>query len=426
MNWYDYLFIYISCCASVYFVTKSCGKLLNIDKVKPLIKLICVLFGGLIITYSIYNSGTYEHIIISLTVLSLCGLLMFRNSINKTIFNIMVCYLIALIIEIILAIIIVNIMGFNVDTFNSNSFVKSIYSILDVFLAYLACSLKIVKKIVNKITNKNIVLNSILSIVIIALIILDAKYLLLASNKVYIGNIIILVSLMYLLVFSIITNQKLSNEYEKTEILLNSMTKYEKIIDDNRMFKHELLNNLLILKSFKNKNSKEFNGLLDELIDSKNDKNISIKNIYNLPSGLKGFFYYKLYNLETEKYNIRLNISKEIGTSLKNISRREYVDLYRIVGIVLDNAIEASAKTKDKVLIIDIYEENNEICFDISNSFKGNVDLNTINNKGITTKGNNRGIGLYIAKKILLRSNKITMNQSVNNKIFTTNIKVSL
>ena len=133
-----------------------------------------------------------------------------------------------------------------------------------------------------------------------------------------------------------------------------------------------------------------------------------------------------MYNLETEKYNIRLNISKEIGTSLKNISRREYVDLYRIVGIVLDNAIEASAKTKDKVLIIDIYEENNEICFDISNSFKGNVDLNTINNKGITTKGNNRGIGLYIAKKILLRSNKITMNQSVNNKIFTTNIKVSL
>ena len=133
-----------------------------------------------------------------------------------------------------------------------------------------------------------------------------------------------------------------------------------------------------------------------------------------------------MYNLETEKYNIRLNISKEIGTSLKNISRREYVDLYRIVGIVLDNAIEASAKTKDKVLIIDIYKENNEICFDISNSFKGNVDLNTINNKGITTKGNNRGIGLYIAKKILLRSNKITMNQSVNNKIFTKNIKVSL
>ena len=426
MIWYDYLLIYISCCASVYFVNKACGILLNKKINKTIINLILILLGGMLITCSVYKSGTYEHILLSLIVISIVGSILYKDNICKIVFNTMICYIFVVVFEILLSVIIVNLKEFSIDAFNSNSLLKAIYSIIDVFLAYLTCTTKPIKYIINKITNKNVLLNSILSIVIIALIILDAKYLLNTTNDVYIGNIIILACLLYLLGFSLNVDQKLRNENEKTEILLNFMTKYEKIIDDDRIYKHELLNNLLMLKSIKNKNSKEFNNLLSELIKSKSNNNISIKNIYNLPSGLKGIFYYKLYNLQKENYNVSLNISKKVGELLKNISHKDYIDLYKIIGIVLNNAIEASSKTKDKYLLIDIYQDNSNICFDISNSFEGKVNLNNINNKGISTKGKNRGIGLYLANRIISQNEKISMDQSIENNIFITKIKVSL
>jgi two-component system sensor histidine kinase AgrC len=185
------------------------------------------------------------------------------------------------------------------------------------------------------------------------------------------------------------------------------------------------LNNLLILKNFSNRNSKEYNDLLDEMIDS-NNKKVGIKNIYNLPSGLKGIFYYKLYNLDNSEYNISINISKKVGNLLNNISRKDYINLYKIINIILDNALEACEKTKNKYLLIDIYKEDGFICFDISNSCKGTINLDEINKKGFSTKGKNRGLGLSIVKNILKANDSIEMKQFVKDNIFTTIIKVSI
>lgn len=200
------------------------------------------------------------------------------------------------------------------------------------------------------------------------------------------------------------------------------MSKYEKMIDDSRVNRHELLNNLLMLKSIKDKNSQEYDSLLDDLIDKSTNKGMSIRNIYKLPSGLKGIFYYKLYGLE--EYNISINISKNVSKKIKNINYDDYVVLYRMVGIVLDNAIEASSKTKDKLIMVDIYSEKNIIYIEISNSFKGKVNLSKINNKDYSTKGKNRGLGLYILKNLSQTKESIEVIQSVNKNIFTTKIVI--
>ena len=58
------------------------------------------------------------------------------------------------------------------------------------------------------------------------------------------------------------------------------MSKYEKIIDEERINRHEMLNNLLMLKSFKNKNSKKYDDTINEIIKlyEKNGKE-TIKNV---------------------------------------------------------------------------------------------------------------------------------------------------
>lgn len=426
MNWFDYLLIYLSSCLLVFFMIESCGYFLKVNNRKIIRDIIVSLFGGLLMTYSLYNNGTYENIVVCIVIFSIGSIVAYKQNVYKTILNTMICYLILLIFEILLSIIIMNVFKFDLESFNTNTIMKSIFTLVDAICTFITCSNKKLSFIVNKITSKNIFVYTFFPIIIVCMIILDAKYIFFSTNEIYIGNIIIISTLLYLLVFSIKTDYKLVKENEKTEILLNSMSKYEKIIEDNRTFKHELLNNLLILKSYKNKNSKEYIDLLDELIDLNNKKDIKIKNIINLPSGLKGIFYYKLYGLEKQNYNISIKISKKVGSLLNNVNHKDYINLNRIISIVLDNAIEACAKTKEKLLLIDVYNEEDNICFDISNSFEGNINLKHINKKGYTTKGNNRGLGLNIANNILKRSNSIIMNQSIENNIFTTKIKVSL
>ena len=426
MNWYDYLLIYISSCSLVYFVIKSCSNLLNIKRKTNIIFILVILISGLLITYSLYSNNTFGNILFSLIVFSMGNIILYKQNLYKNIFNTMLVYLIMLVFEILLSIIIINVFKFNLESFNTNSFMKALFSTVDGLLAYLVCSIKQVKYVINKIQNKSIVVNSFLPVSIICLIILDAKYIFLESDVIFIENIIIISVLLYILFYAIITDQKLTQENEKIEILLNYMSKYEKIIDDNRAYKHELLNNLLVLKSYKNKNSNEFNDFLDELIDSNSNKNVSIKNIYNLPSGLKGIFYYKLFNLDEKEYNISINISKKLGTTLNKISHKDYINLYKIIGIVLDNAIEACSMTKNKYLMIDVYKEDNSIIIDISNSFNNKINLVNMHKKGYTTKGDKRGLGLYIARNIIKNSEKLKMIQDVNQNIFITKIKVSL
>ena len=200
------------------------------------------------------------------------------------------------------------------------------------------------------------------------------------------------------------------------------MEKYEKIIDSNRENNHELLNNLLVLKSIKNKNSKEFNNLFDELVNNSANKGMKAKNIYNLPSGIKGIFYYKLYGLEEKNYNISINVSKRSKTLFKKIDYNNNIVLSKIVAIVLDNAIEASSKTSNKCLIIDVYEIDNNIVIEIANSYKGKIDINNIRERKYTTKGKNRGYGLYIMNNLLKNSSDIKVEQSTKDNYFYTKI----
>ena len=229
-----------------------------------------------------------------------------------------------------------------------------------------------------------------------------------------------------LLVYLILSNKyKVIKEVKKTEELLNTITVYEKRIDEDRILRHEMLNNLLALKSFDEKNSEEFNKTLDEFIMSCSNKSVGIKNIYKLPTGLKGMVYYKINSLDNKKYNYNVNISKQVNIKLEKENYKEYISLCKILGIILDNAIEACEKTKDKFLTIDVYNEKDNVVIDVENSYKDKIfDINLIYKKNYSSKGNNRGLGLYVAKMLLKNSKYLEMNQEIINNIFVTKIYI--
>jgi two-component system sensor histidine kinase AgrC len=227
---------------------------------------------------------------------------------------------------------------------------------------------------------------------------------------------------MALTLYSYIKTQK---AIQQQETLLSFMSKYEKMIDDERVNKHEMLNNLLILRSFKNKNSKEFTETLDDLIKANDNIKDSIKNIYSLPPGLKGILYYKVYDMKALNIEVTMNISKKINSSFKSINSKEYNNLCKVITILLDNAKDAASTSKEKFVLIEFYIENDNLVFSIGNSYKDKVDINKLSTINYSTKGKGRGLGLFIANNIINNTKNMKLEQKIiNDNIFSSILKI--
>ena len=388
--------------------------------------ILVILIGSLIFTINLFYSASIYKLAINILAVYIASIITSKENLSKTLVNVIIMYLMLFVIEIITSSVVMLIDVVDMNMFDSNLLLKAIISFVELGSLYLLCSIKYIINIANKISGKiknNKLIVSAMFLSIIILVITDIRFFETFSSEIYIGNFIILLCLIVIMIFAIKSYLDSDREKQKTEALLSFMSKYEKIIDEDRVTRHQLLNDLLVLKSISNKNSKEYNNILDELIDKFTNKGIKIKNIYNLPSGLKGFFYYKLYGLDDKGYDININVSKSASNSLKNIKYDDFVSLYKIVGIVLDNAIEASSKTNKKYILIDIYEQN-DIIIEVSNSYKGKIDIDKINDKYYSSKGKNRGLGLYIVNNIVKNNENILNEQTINNGIFNTKITI--
>ena len=100
--------------------------------------------------------------------------------------------------------------------------------------------------------------------------------------------------------------------------------------------------------------------------------------------------------------------------------------LCRLIGIYLDNAIEASAETYKKLLAIEIYSIDNNLEFVFSNNYKEkNLDKKKLGKRGYTTKGKGHGRGLHLAKKILTKNKWIIAETKMYNKMYIQKIIIN-
>ncbi len=124
----------------------------------------------------------------------------------------------------------------------------------------------------------------------------------------------------------------------------------------------------------------------------------------------------------------KLMIAKEKGitlkidckTNLRNLSTSIY-DVSKIIGILLDNAVEAAADTEDKIVEIKMFESKStrKKIIRIENSYKGTIDVDKIYMKNYTSKTyekGSHGLGLWSVKKVVEANDKINLITKVNDK----------
>ncbi len=406
-----------------------CYSRISNQKLKYNIKnILLILLQGLIFiinTYYLSNIGMLNNIIINVITLTLTYYWIYNDNLSETFIRGIMMYIIMVLYELLFSLFLTLLNVFSVNTFNSSMLMKTIFSLLILVSTYLTLSIKTVNKICDKIATKSNdkVTKTLLIIGILFLVFIDIKYASSMKNYNYFTNIFLTICFIIVASICVYTNYKSMKEMDKIDALLEFMAKYEKAIDKDRINRHEMLNNLLLLRSFKNRNSKEFEETINDLIETYNNKNIKpIKNIFTLPQGLKGIIYYKMKDAEMDNINFNVKISPKVASVIKKINNKDYTKLCKIIGITLDNANEAAKVSKKKLVLVEAYEIDKEVHIVISNTCKNKVDIENMDKKNYSSKGKKRGLGLYIANNLLKESNNISMTRSFQNYIFTTEI----
>lgn len=226
-------------------------------------------------------------------------------------------------------------------------------------------------------------------------------------------------------IFSLTRVMKLTlttRKLESAEAYNNTL----QILHDNvRGFKHDFDNIVTIIGGYIKTN--DMDGLKSYYSQLEDDCQ-KVNNLYILnPSIVNND---GVYNLITKKYNeaeskgIKVNISFLLDLSTLNMKIYEFS---RILGILLDNAIEASSNSEEKVINLTFRNDtkNKRQLIIIENSYSNkNVNTDKIFEKGITEKENHNGLGLWEVRKIISKNNQVNLYTTNDEKLFTQQLEI--
>lgn len=137
-----------------------------------------------------------------------------------------------------------------------------------------------------------------------------------------------------------------------------------------------------------------------------------------------------IYNLLTKKYyeadskDIKVNISFLLDLNTLNMKIYEFA---RILGILLDNAIEASSECDEKIINLTFRNDskNNRQLIIIENTYSNkDVDTERIFEKGVSGKDDHTGLGLWEVRKLVKKNNNINLHTSKSHKFFKQQLEI--
>lgn len=376
-----------------------------------------------------YTKGTIKTIITCLLYASLFFCI-FNIKLSKSIFTSIVYVILLVIPDLIVTLGVILIVGKEYFYENFAGSILSNVLVCSLIVAITFISKKPLRKLANyKLSeNKKIVVISILAVIFTAVFFYKfaTGYKMNQDVLIYLVSMFAFIIILFTLFRQRIDNENVSKKYDE---LLDVMKRYESDIEDQRTLRHETKNEFATIKC--KLQDKEDNKTIIEYIDSViGDKGKANGTNYSkfkyLPSnGLKGFFYYKCTEAEKKGISVSVNISKQIENSfLKDIETKDFKDLARIIGVYLDNAIEASSTSEGKKLGIEMYLIKEKIEIIITNTFNNEINLDKIGKESFSTKGKHRGHGLLLVKKILSENNRFEAKKEIRGNIYIQSLKI--
>ena len=245
------------------------------------------------------------------------------------------------------------------------------------------------------------------------------------SNKYVFYNIISTISIFLISIYGIFSRREAIINKIKIDILEEKNKNLSEVNDYTRCFKHDFNNIIQAIDGYIMVNDmtalqKYFSGLLKECncmnsMDLLNNKGTENPAIYGVLLNK-----YK----RAEENNINMNI--DIMVSLDKFKEKSYV-LSRMIGILLDNAIEATSECEEKIVNVQFVKEEgkNRNLIIIENTYNNkNVDTNKIFEKNFTTKEGNSGLGLWKIRDILSKDMDLDLYTTKDGVMFKQQLEI--
>lgn len=233
------------------------------------------------------------------------------------------------------------------------------------------------------------------------------------GNPEYIANSIVMIIfaiITYIFIKSKNNYNQLTDEYDS---LFSYIQTFEDWIEKEQLNRHEYKNQLAVLRCLTKE--KKVKDKIDEILeDNINIEGDIVHQLKVLPKGgIKGLMYYKVALAQKNKINVEVNVSLENKSELTKLKEKDIRVLCKLIGIYLDNAIEAAVEPRKRELLIEVYEIKDKITFVFSNTFKRHKNFKDRNKKGISTKGEGRGNGLYFASNLIAKNEWLFQKQEI-------------
>lgn len=388
--------------------------LLNYFLLNPILKVVMVLFIYIAITMYIFNITIKEAIPLSI-----------------------INHLLYIISEVIVIMIVLAILNIQDRTNLVDTFFGTIYANISISLVVIILMrIPLIKVIYKKCT---MLLKNQKTYKIVIFIFLLASCISIVLNFIYYNNNIFLLSgsclllIVFYLYFAIkMINVKTTylNMYSKYNSTLEALKSYEDILDKYKVSNHENKNQLLMIRNMLGKdNEKNVCKYIDKIVKNEyeDDENIMLESSKIPSGGLRALVYSKLLYMKNNNIDFDLRIDRKIkSVELIDLDETINLDICKIIGVFLDNAIEETEKTKNSSVSIEFYIMNDKLNISISNTFEGFIDLDMIDEKKYTTKGNGHGYGLTLVKEIIGNNSIFRNIRKINDDVFTQILEIDI
>ncbi|EAD1161605.1 sensor histidine kinase [Listeria monocytogenes] len=238
------------------------------------------------------------------------------------------------------------------------------------------------------------------------------------NTLIFTGYTILLIVIVTVVINTATNELKVQNQKEQLEQLQDYVTTLESLHREMRVFRHDYVNILSTLVGYIDNN--DMPGLkyyfennivpINKTIESNNYKISLLQNIHVIE--LKGLLAVKLIRAQ----ELKIDAILEVVEPIDKISM-DSIDLCKVVGILLDNAVEAALTCENPVIRIAFVKKGDSIIIVFANSLPVNMPpIYKIFEEGFSTKGEGRGLGLASLREIMKKYSHVALDTKVTDR----------
>ncbi|WP_410049237.1 quorum-sensing sensor histidine kinase AgrC [Staphylococcus felis] len=234
------------------------------------------------------------------------------------------------------------------------------------------------------------------------------------------------IAVIILITISIAREMQYRRNKKEVEDYYKYTLQIEKINNRMRKFRHDYINILSTMSEYLREEDIEglkqyFSDHITPLKSNFEMNTLQLNGIDQLKvREIKGLITTKI--LQAQENHIEISV--EVADEITQINM-ELIDLSRALGIIMDNAIEASLNIENPMIQIAFIKTDNSVLIIIMNKAPKNLPkLHTLFKEGFSTKGGNRGLGLSTLKEITDNTENVLLDTTIENQYFIQKLEI--